>query len=527
MSLTVKAFFKEEIRRFALDVSNATSFAYLEGKVRTSFQNLPAKGKLLLRWKDSDGDLVTFSTDDELVEALSSAENGVFRVHLAEKESPRHNDNGFGDAWLSGGIQDVLGCPPPLPPHHGHAPPPPLGPHPGFPFGSHGCFNDGPAVHHFVTCDQCNASPIVGTRYKCKTCPDYDLCSTCKVKGLTCGNADHQFKQISHVRPGQANWGPRGGGRWGRGRGKCPMLRKMDGEQSSDEEAGNSPKHCGGPLGKEEREKLINVVNIVKESAKTQAFEVAGAVAGDCAGEAAAVAVRSSIRRALIVQRRSGLGPKQTKHTKPKKHHDGSSSSSDESDTDYETAHVIDSATDSKKLKKQSKVAAKAVAKLAAKEVTESFGKLAGKWAAQAVKQSMLVSIKMCVKAEAKREKKQAKKDHKQFSVTFHEDATSNVEQMEGVWSGVNTNSATSAGAGVSEPLSVTLNNVPIYPMAPPEQVPLHSEPQQPVLSAEDQAIMDAIAAFKNMGFTPDEKLVDEIKKAKGDITVVFDQMKK
>ena len=33
--------------------------------------------------------------------------------------------------------------------------------------------------HSLVSCDHCGVDPIIGVRYKCSTCPDYDLCSSC------------------------------------------------------------------------------------------------------------------------------------------------------------------------------------------------------------------------------------------------------------------------------------------------------------------------------------------------------------
>lgn len=37
-------------------------------------------------------------------------------------------------------------------------------------------------VHDGVNCDQCGTGPIVGVRYKCSQCADYDLCEACLQK---------------------------------------------------------------------------------------------------------------------------------------------------------------------------------------------------------------------------------------------------------------------------------------------------------------------------------------------------------
>ncbi len=34
-----------------------------------------------------------------------------------------------------------------------------------------------------VSCDGCQISPIIGKRYHCNTCGNYDLCSACEQKG--------------------------------------------------------------------------------------------------------------------------------------------------------------------------------------------------------------------------------------------------------------------------------------------------------------------------------------------------------
>ena len=49
-------------------------------------------------------------------------------------------------------------------------------------------------VHATVTCDGCEKCPIVGVRYKCVQCPNYDLCADCEAKHI---HSHHLFTKIN------------------------------------------------------------------------------------------------------------------------------------------------------------------------------------------------------------------------------------------------------------------------------------------------------------------------------------------
>jgi len=160
--LTVKAYLKrwnaqlmqqemtDEIRRFAVDYDVSTSYEYLLAKITSVFPGLVNKS-ITIYWKDADGDMIAFSSDDELMEAMRSVSDGLFRIYIIEKQ-------GMGSATCSS------------------APPPREN-----------------NIHFGVTCDGCEG-PVVGVRYKCNVCPDYDLCSGCKGLGL---HSEHEMKTIT------------------------------------------------------------------------------------------------------------------------------------------------------------------------------------------------------------------------------------------------------------------------------------------------------------------------------------------
>ncbi|GAB1296011.1 Sequestosome-1 [Apodemus speciosus] len=155
-SLTVKAYLlgKEEaareIRRFSFSFSPEPEAEAQAGpgpcerllsRVAVLFPTL-RPGGFQAHYRDEDGDLVAFSSDEELTMAMAYVKDDIFRIYIKEKKECRRE----------------------------HRPP---------------CAQEASRnmVHPNVICDGCNG-PVVGTRYKCSVCPDYDLCSVCEGKGL-------------------------------------------------------------------------------------------------------------------------------------------------------------------------------------------------------------------------------------------------------------------------------------------------------------------------------------------------------
>ncbi|XP_066470119.1 sequestosome-1 [Tiliqua scincoides] len=178
--LTVKAYLlgKEEaareIRRFAFD--SPARYQPIRDKVAELFQGLlrnAAPGAFQMYYKDEDGDMIAFSSDEELRLALPCVKDGIFRIYIKEKKELKRE--------------------------HIHR---------------QSCSQERPpsVVHPNVICDGCDG-PVVGARFKCTVCPDYDLCSTCEGKGV---HKDHNMVMFQSPLLNPLEWLPRG--RW---------LRKM------------------------------------------------------------------------------------------------------------------------------------------------------------------------------------------------------------------------------------------------------------------------------------------------------------
>jgi len=151
MAVSVKAYLSfesenQEIRRFSIPEDVSASYDYLVEKIKQVYPSLLRK-EFKLYWRDTDGEFVVFSSDEELVMALGSSEGDNFRIYIEEIEKGTDSD---------------------------------------------GVPQEKKTKHPGVVCDVCDKE-ISGSRFKCLSCPDYDLCSGCESKGF---HPEHQMLRI-------------------------------------------------------------------------------------------------------------------------------------------------------------------------------------------------------------------------------------------------------------------------------------------------------------------------------------------
>merc|ERR1711915_764619 len=145
----------EEVRRFGVDKEVSTSFTYLQEKLCTVFPQLKQK-IFSVNWTDEDGDNVTIGMDEELIIALTEMSGPVYKLIVLIK-----NEEKCGN--IANNQKETTEAK--------------------------------SLIHHGVTCDSCEKTPIQGYRYKCVVCDDFDLCGICGTAGRHPG---HNMMRIAN-----------------------------------------------------------------------------------------------------------------------------------------------------------------------------------------------------------------------------------------------------------------------------------------------------------------------------------------
>eukprot|EP00455_Lapot_gusevi_P028759 TRINITY_DN307_c0_g1_i1.p1 TRINITY_DN307_c0_g1~~TRINITY_DN307_c0_g1_i1.p1 ORF type:complete len:380 (+),score=135.94 TRINITY_DN307_c0_g1_i1:156-1295(+) len=201
MAMSIKCNLNGEVRRFTLKESR---YEVLKEMVQNIFR-LPADS-FVLKYKDDEDELVSLGSDVELEEAIALHSGkkllylNVVPVALAQPERetsetlvvapvarPAQADQSEvaseSKAEIGGAaepkhsvpiIKNIL----PVPEVKNVAEPKEEVPE------DDDKESDAEVVHHGVGCDGCGMSPIIGVRYKCSECRNFDLCASCESQGI-------------------------------------------------------------------------------------------------------------------------------------------------------------------------------------------------------------------------------------------------------------------------------------------------------------------------------------------------------
>jgi len=145
--ISIKLSYEGELRRAAISRSCFTYDSLTNFAMRL-FPVLNNERKISFSWIDDDGDKITMSSNEELLEALRIGcgdNSGLLRFEVNQNHD---------DAYDA----------------------PKISPE------SPATKSASTALHKGVSCDECYISPIVGIRYKCTIRHDYDLCESCEAK---------------------------------------------------------------------------------------------------------------------------------------------------------------------------------------------------------------------------------------------------------------------------------------------------------------------------------------------------------
>ena len=184
---------------YAKLISIATSYATLANKGGSVYNESPpsALGEANTTYIDEDGDKITMSSDDELVDAFRQTFKKIqFRPFRITVAFPKNEDT-----KVCAAVKETASIPPKkiqprrtgvIPKETIKATPKPkiavegkdatpnMGCHPvPKSWMSTQKFEDNFFIHARHTCDGCSKTPIIGTRYHATKIPDFDLCGVC------------------------------------------------------------------------------------------------------------------------------------------------------------------------------------------------------------------------------------------------------------------------------------------------------------------------------------------------------------
>ncbi|CAF0934373.1 unnamed protein product [Adineta ricciae] len=149
----IKAYFTKqgqeqpEIRRFKIDISSQNdAYQELHAKI-ASFQS---NNDFTLQYLDEENERITFNSNDELRSAIALTENAnTLKVYVTSSQPLLREQK----------VQEAANK----------------------------------EVHVGVECDSCKG-PVIGFRYKCFVCPNYDLCEKCSAAGV---HSEHNMIKIT------------------------------------------------------------------------------------------------------------------------------------------------------------------------------------------------------------------------------------------------------------------------------------------------------------------------------------------